>query len=163
MPPPTYPNINGVAPSWAQIRVSISGHGRTLGLMGIDYSDKVSREKVRGEGSVPLEMTDGEYDSECKLKMAFREARAFQRSLELAADSLGVGVYQVPFEIQVAYRLDNGSQIIEDQIIGCKVQSFAQAHESGPKGLEVELPIDCMRILWNGRAYQKSAQEEAGI
>lgn len=163
MAQPAYPNINGVAPSWAEIRVSISGHGRTLGLMSIDYSDKMSREKVRGEGSVPLEITEGEYDAECKLKMSFREGRAFMRSIEQAAAQQGVAPYGVVFSITVTYRLDAGSQLITDTIEGCRVQSFAHAHEQGPKGLEMEIPIDCMRIRHNGQYYARSAQEESAL
>jgi hypothetical protein len=160
---PAYPNINGVAPDWAQIRVSISDHGRTLGLKGIDYSDKMSREKVRGEGALPMELTEGEYDAECSLTMNFREARKLQDSLRAKADSLGIPLYNLAFSITVLYRLDSGAQLIQDTIEGCKIQSFENSHEQGSKGLEVKIPVDCMRIKWNGVYYARSAQEDGGL
>lgn len=157
-----YPNINGTAPSWAQIRFSIDSHGRAIGISKISYKETIAREKVRGEGALALEMTEGEIDCEASITMTWREHRRLLSSLQSKASASGVTVSQVPFALTVLYRIDAGSQLIEDTLEGCRLKEIGQDHEAGPKGLMAEVPLDLMRIKWNGVYTSQSSQEATG-
>lgn len=156
-----YPLINGTAPSWSSIRFSIDSHGRAIGISKISYKDTFAREKVRGEGAVALEMTAGEHDCEASMTMTWREHRRLMSTLAAKATASGVGIGEVPFTLTVLYRID-GSQLIEDTLEGCRLKEIGQDHESGPKGLMAEVPLDIMRIKWGGVYAAQSSQEQGG-
>lgn len=147
-----YPSINGVRSSWSEIEFALMTRASpfvSLGIREISYKPTLKGAKVRGAGAVPLGRTRGIADHEGSFTMLKEEADAF-------LFSLGYGYGEIPFDIFVAYRIDDGTpadlpgQMHQDAILGARIEEVDQSYAQGSDGLLVKFSLSVMDVLLNG-------------
>lgn len=137
-----WPLINGVRHSFASIELSIDGKRRPL-FNAVNYSDSVSRERVRGNHPIAAGFTRGEYEAEAGITLYSEEWG------ELVAE-FGDGIYDKVFDIVATYA-DEGAPTITDKLVGCRLRSVGRDNSQGAEGATVEKELDVTYIQWNGR------------
>lgn len=108
------PLINGVEPSWANLKVSISGFTESA-ITAINYEDDQVIENIYGAGQQPVGRGYGNITSKASMTM-------HRSAVEAMRKSSGTGRLQdiAPFDIVVCFIPINGSTIITHKIRNCQ-------------------------------------------
>lgn len=145
---PMYPSINGVRASWAEIEIRIR-RMTTLGVRAISYKPSLEPTEVYGAGVLPAGRTRGIAKFEGSIELLKEEA-------DLLLFHLGDGFGEVPFDVAVNYRIDDGTpaqvrgSIHQDVLYGCRIKSVDQSPSQGADGLVVKLDLSVMNIKLHG-------------
>jgi len=128
--------INGVIHSWSSISIVVMG--RTLvGVTGIKYGHKRSKENVWGAGDVPIARSYGNKEPEpVTLELMQFEIIMIQQA------AAGMDITDIPpFDIIVSYAGRNGQGPVTDIIRNCEFTSntrdWKQGDTKGTFGLEL--------------------------
>jgi len=142
-----YPTLNEVAPSWADIRITLPIYGGqsidTTDIASLKWSDKVSPGLVRGtSGGKKKARTVGDY--ECEATVTFYRAGwiLFRDGLIAISKQLTL----VGFDIIVQHTPPASTQIFKVKIAGCRVVGRTADMAEGSDADKIEIPLDVMRI-----------------
>lgn len=110
----------------------------------ISYGDSVSRSLTRGAHQVARGMTSGDYDTdETNLELYLSDFHRLQKAL-------GNKFYETRFKITVAYARE-GSQAVQDELVGCAFTKRPVNHSQGSDGLTVTVGVKPAYIKFNGQ------------
>jgi hypothetical protein len=135
--------INGVVHDFSSVEISINGdiyHGVTE----INYSTKLSPQKVYGSHSEALGRTRGKREDSCDLTI-------YEYVWKEMLDKLGDGFMEKIFDIVVIYAEEKDAPLVEDKIKHCRISEIAQSPKEGDEPVKVKLTIDVMRIVYNDK------------
>ena len=138
-------SINGELYSWANIRVNLLGRN-LVGIKAIDYKDSDEIKGVKGRGSKDVGFVQGNYSTDCKLVLEMAEVEALNAALPAGTRLQDIAQFDIP----VVFR--NADQRLVTHVLkGCKFMGQNRSGKSGEvKEMEVELPLYCAEIDWNG-------------
>jgi hypothetical protein len=147
--PLQYPLVNGFSYSWASVEFKFN-NAPIITVQSIDYKITNDRKQPYGTNPNPLSKTRGKITNSCKVKILLLELDGFLGALA-QNDPTGNNAYgDVFFEVDVTYS-ENGVGVIADTILGCTVNSVEQSSAEGPDALMVEMELQPLQILRNGR------------
>lgn len=132
MPIIEYPTINGQRYDFSSIEANAGGMIHK-GYEEISYSHKMEPGEARGTHQVALGDTPGEYSAEGSLTMLKTE---YQEWIE----RLGRGYMRKRFNMTVSYG-DDGSEIIVDELLRCRIKSSENQHQKGNEPLKVKVSL----------------------
>jgi len=137
----TYPLINGRKYDHSSVEIQI---GSTLftGIESLEWTQTLEPGQVRGSRAEKLARTTGEHDAEGSFSLPLEDFA------ELIAE-LGDGYMQVPFNLVANYS-DEGSNVTNVQLIGCRITEHTGGSETGGDPAMEEVSIDVMRAEING-------------
>lgn len=134
--------INGQRHDSSSVELTIDGQATPF--KSISYKDSLEPGMPRGAGPQVAGRTKGEYEAEGSITFLKRWANQLRARF-------GDGFYEHEFEITVVYRDVDGGGVITDTIGSCRFKSTSNEIE-GPDGIEEEMELSPMYILWNGIA-----------
>lgn len=142
-----YPTLNEVAPSWADIRITLPIYGgvsiETTDIAAIKWSDKVTPGVVRGtSGGQKKARTVGEYEPEASITF-------YRQGWELFRTALiekNLKLTLVGFDILIQHTPPGSTEIFRVKIAGCRVVGRTADMAEGSDADKVEIPLDVMRI-----------------
>lgn len=146
-----YPAINGFAPSWASVEISILGEITSL-VKGVEYSNARSRGMGRGPSGRKRLRTQGDDEPEASITF-------FQQGFDDLVDKLSAaGLGQTPqrgwqdveFEVVVNWERGDGT-IATRTLERCLVDEFSESGEEGEDPIEVECTLNVMDVVVNGK------------
>lgn len=129
------PLINGVEPSWADLKVNIAGTP-VVGITKIDYSQKQTKENIYGAGQTPVSRGYGNIDSSGSFTLLRSEVEAIR-----VAAPLGNLNDIAPFDIIVAHIPLNGGRIITHRLLSCEFTEDANSLSQGDVKNETAFPL----------------------
>lgn len=145
----SYPDINGRRAQWADVEVSSGKSGQakkiTRAVKRINYSDSLEPGVVRGNSAKKQGRTLGLQEPEASWTL-------FDEEFTQLVDDLGDGFGAVPFDITLVYRAATGQPTKKVELIGCRMTTYDGGGEEGEDALEVEMDLDPMDILINGKS-----------
>lgn len=127
MATPRYPIVNGNCFGPASAEIDLRGR-RYLGFASLNFSDELKKEAVRGNGSVALGVSVGEYEATCDFELVLHESFIFQ-------EALGNGYGAVPFNIGASYVELPGAGVSVVEIIGATIMKIETSLQRGATGL----------------------------
>ncbi|WP_437309999.1 hypothetical protein [Sorangium sp. So ce388] len=151
-----YPLINGHAASWASIGLQIGGtEGTKLtgsqalrGFRAISYKSTLERSAVEGAGREVHAFTEGKLTHEASVTWIFE-------TYDHLVQQLGDGFMDQGFVLSVSFRL--GTNVIRNvQIIAKGMKETGGDFSQGTEGLEIPMPLDVLRILYDGKSPVKT-------
>jgi len=142
-----YPTLNGIAPSWADIRITLSIYaGLSLAptdVASIKWSDKVTPGVVRGtSGGQKKARTVGEYECEASITFYRNGWEQFRSGLTVLNKRLTL----VGFDVMIQHTPPGSIAILKTKIAGCRVIGRTADMQEGADADKVEIPLDVMRI-----------------
>ncbi len=143
--------VNGNLFSWGSIEVKAGGDVFT-GFTKIAYADKRTRSKGYGMGraQAPRGRTRGKYEVDPVTVTAHRDSVEALRTFLASKAADGKSYGNVVFQITVQY-IDEGENPITDELVDCVWAGNSASNEEGADALTLDIEIDCMRIIWNGK------------
>lgn len=142
-----YPTLNEVAPSWADIRITLPIYGggsvEPTDIASIKWSDKVTPGLVRGtSGGQKKARTVGEY--ECEASITFYRAGWEQFRAGLAEKNKRLTL--VGFDVLIQHTPPGTAGIFKTKIVGCRVIGRTADMAEGADADKIEIPLDVMRV-----------------
>lgn len=143
-----FPTINNNPVSWARITLqiggaSLSGSQALRGFRALSYKTTIERSPVKGAGRRIIGYTDGNIADEASVTFIYE---TYDHLVQL----LGEGFMDKPLTLSISFRLGTGVvRKVEIQASGMK-ESGGDFSE-GTEGLEVPIPLDVVRILYDGK------------
>jgi hypothetical protein len=161
MPNQEYPSLNGVAPSWADISVSMTVHDgeliETADIAGINWSRTVEVGEQRGtSGGRPMKRTRGSVSYEAGMTVYADGYNRLIRGLKSAAEAKGyvrgnqVLISLVTFDVLIEYTPPGSDEIIRRKIKGCRLLGDSEDAAEGTDATQEELtlnPIEVVQII----------------
>lgn len=158
--PLLYPLVNGFKHSFASIEANFAGF-IILGFKSITYSRTRNRAMVYGTNSDPLGKTRAfnEYQAECEMYLA--EFNYLMAQLQAAAQNgtatspavpgagASNGYGDVSFIVKVTYS-ENGSDLIQDVLLGCTLDTTDVSNSQSPDALVRKFKLNPIKIQFNG-------------
>jgi hypothetical protein len=147
---PNYPDVNGLKPDFYALKLIVPGlYSGTvpIGLTGIDYSDKLTSGRLRGNSQTMLAKTSGKYEvGKCSLEMYMNDFYQgflpFLGNLGLASTPGPLGAYEVSFGLDLVYSTPNDQFPKSVQIVGARIGEPKESHKEGEKALFVSIDLD---------------------
>lgn len=143
---PTFPEeplINGRYPQYSNIEFNIAGNKDFRGITEINFSDGCEPGEVRGNKTIRLGTTDGEYKAEGSMTMHVRH-------LDELLKILGPQYYLTTFEIALVYDMNDGLGLIDRTLEGVRLKKLDENPKQGTEALMVKVDLDITKILRNG-------------
>jgi hypothetical protein len=160
----SFPLYNGIAPSWADLIVRVSGTSIQLAdvedIKSIDTSRTVEVGKQRGAtGGRIKKRTLGSLDQDGSLTFYKDGYVDFIAALVAAAEAQGftrgneVLISPVVFDVQYLFTPFGATRVFDRRMIGCRVIGDTSSASEGTDAAEVEVPLDIMKIcdMVNGK------------
>lgn len=147
-----YPVISGVAPSWADISVRISGSNVALIEMGdIAAISGASTVEVgyQKEGGINIQRTAGELSEEAKWALYASGYLKLVRGLIAAAPRRGNQrkLSLVPFNVSTIWTPPGSAEIFERHYRGCRIMSDSQDSAEGTDAEKIEMDLNPLQIV----------------
>lgn len=141
-----YPLINGVRFDYSSVEINVAGvvFG---GVKSINYKWTLDPGEIRGTRSQVVGRTRGQYGAEGSLEMYKLE---YEQLITLLSAGGSKGYAEVPFLINVGYS-ENVTDVMADQLIGCRLKSGENSGSEGNEALVVKCDLHIMRISENGK------------
>ena len=144
---PSYPDVNGQKPDFYALKFIVPGLYTgvlPVGLTKIQFSDKLTKGKLRGNSQLLLAKTMGKYEvGKCSLTMYMDD---FYSGLLPFLGNLGapqgLGAYEVPFGIDLIYSTANDPKPKSVQIVNTSIMEPAEDQSESEKPLEVKIDLD---------------------
>lgn len=142
-----YPTLNEVAPSWADIKITLPIYqGNSVepsDIASIKWSDKVSPGVVRGvSGGRKTKRTVGDYECDCSITFYRMGWELFREAL---AD-VNIKLTLAGFDVLIQHTPPGSSAILKTKIVGCRVVGRTADMQEGSDADKVEVPLDIMRV-----------------
>jgi hypothetical protein len=151
-----YPLYNGIAPSWADSTVKISGTDivllETRDIAGINTSRSVEVGEQRSGGRV-IKRTSGDASQEGSLNLYRDGYQKMLRTLMNAAIAKGltrgnkVLISLVAFDIQYLHTPPGATEIFDRRVRGCRVIGDTVNGAEGTEADKVEVPLSVIEIV----------------
>lgn len=146
------PVLDGIAPSWADIQVRISGEDVPLIEMGdisaIDsgWDVEVGEQK---EGGIVIKRTTGSAKSDATMTLYASGFRKLLRGLLAAAPRRGnqALISLVHFNVNVQFTPPGSDDILEYRIKGCRIIGRKISAAEGNDAQVVELPLNPIQVV----------------
>ena len=140
--PIQYPLINGFRHSFVSIKLKLDGDD-CLAFKSLNYNSTRTRSQPYGRHPDPLGKTRGtnEYKADAEIYLA-----EFHKFLK---DQLGPGYADKMFSIYVTHD-EEGSDLIEDVITGCSIDSIDASHSQGTDATTRKLDFGPLKIIYSG-------------
>ena len=145
---PSYPDVNGQKPDFFALRMMIPGlysGAFPIGITAVNFSDKLEKGKLRGNLPGLLAKTPGKYGAKSSLEMYmddfYNGLLPFLGNLGLEL-GVGVGAYEVPFDLDFQY--STATMVIPNtvQIIGASIGEPSDDQKEGQDPLKVKIELD---------------------
>jgi len=145
----SYPDINGVRASWADVECSIGKTGAakkiTRAVKSINFTDELKPGVIRGNSAKKQGRTLGIHDPSA-------DATFFDAEFTQLVDDLGDGFGAIPIDITICYVPATGLAMKKVELIGCRITKHEGGGEEGEDALEVAVDLDPMDVLINGKS-----------
>lgn len=133
-------NINSKAYSFTSISLMANGVNYS-GISEVNYSDTVSRTKIKGTGVLPIGRTEGDYEAEGSITFYKSEYDRFARN--------NPNIFDVTFDVSITY--SNGTDVpVTDVLRACKIESLENSNSEGSDATTVSATLNLMWIERNG-------------
>jgi 2-polyprenyl-6-methoxyphenol hydroxylase-like FAD-dependent oxidoreductase len=150
----SFPSLNGVAQSWADIGVTITVTGgtssRTDDIVDISYGTTVEVGEQRGVGMEVKKRTRGQRAYEGKITFYADGMRSMLAALAAAAPSDAAGfkdTSQVVFDVLIQHSPPGAEEIGEVQLLGCRLLTRNASHAEGTDPDKREGTLSVGRII----------------
>lgn len=150
-----YPDINGYAPSWADIRVVSSIKGGDLlemsDIADISWKDGIESAEKRSPGGRKMQETAGQATQEASMTLYRSGLRKLERALAAVAPTRGnqkrIGL--VRFDIQILHSPVGAETEPPYEVVlsGCRLKGREGSHAEGPDADKVTVPLSLMQIF----------------
>ena len=140
--PIQYPLINGFRHSFVSIKLKLNGND-CLAFKSLNYSSSRTRSKPYGRHPDPLGKTRGTNEYKCDAEIYLAEFHKF------LVDELGAGYGDRQFPIYVTHD-EEGSDLIEDVIYGCTIDSIDASHSQGSDATARKIDFGPTKIKFSG-------------
>ena len=154
MPNQDYPTYNGIVPSWADIKVSITPEGGsvldTADIIGIKTGEKVEVGKKRGaSGGRVTARTTGSVDYECSMTLTQDGLLRLKQALMENAPERGnqLLISLVHFDIMIQFTPPGATDIFTKKIKGCRYMGASEDFKEGNDVNSAEVALDCIEIV----------------
>jgi hypothetical protein len=142
-----YPTLNEVAPSWADIKITLPIYqGNSVeptDIASIKWSDKVTPGVVRGvSGGRKKARTVGDYECDCSITFYRNGWEQFREAL----GSVNVALSLAGFDVLIQHTPPGSTAVLKTKIVGCRIVGRTADMAEGSDADKIEVPIDCMRI-----------------
>ncbi len=149
-----YPTINGHAASWASIGLQLSGANLSgsqalRGFKAISYKTTVERTAVSGAGREVMAYTEGTVAHEASITWIWE-------TYDHLLQTLGEGFMDKGLVLSVSFRLGVNDTIRTVQITAAGMKETGGDFSQGSDGLESPMPLDVLRILYDGKSPTKT-------
>lgn len=135
------PLINGIAYSWAQIKVSIGGV-EVIGITKITYEDDQEKQNNYGRGNDPVSRATGKTTCTGSITLHMVEIEALQK-----ASSTG-RIQDLPaFPVFISY-IPNGGILVRHTLEYAEFTKNSRDVSQGDMEIGVELPLIIGSIKW---------------
>lgn len=148
-----YPVYDGVAPSWADIKVTAQVSGASLLAMkdikSIDTGSSVEVGLQRGaSGGRVMKRTTGQATYEASMTLYRDGYQKFLRALAAVAPGRGnqKAVALVKFDIEIQHTPPGSDEIFQVRIKGCRALGRNMNAAEGVDAQEVEVPLSVVEI-----------------
>jgi hypothetical protein len=149
--------IHGKYFQYSCIEIAVAG-GIQANISEITYSHKLDPGTFRGTSPKVRGRTLGTYDAEGSFTIYKEDYEMVKAAL--ASRPPFQGYMAAEFDITVSYR-DAGAHVpVTDQLIGCRITSEENNHQSGNDALLVRVQLNIMEIIAND---QRAIIEGAAI
>ncbi len=125
--------------SWSDISVAMNGKLLTK-CVSVEYGEKIDREYVRGRGSKPMDINDGDYSVDGTLEIHQSD---FEDLLLLTGNTGIRGLRNL--DLTVAF-VNTTGRISTRAIIGVAITEWKESYKSGDKSAPVSLPFMALDI-----------------
>jgi hypothetical protein len=141
--PLQYPLVTGTRHSFVSIEANIAG--LVIPIKSINYSRTRTRGLIRGNHPDPLGKTQGTNEYKADFELFLAEWNLLQATLQAQAAGYG----DVSFPVFVNYS-ENGFDMIQDQIIGCTLDTADASNSEGSDGTTRKSELNPLKILFQG-------------
>lgn len=146
-----YPTLNGIAPSWADARITFPVYGGatviTPDVKAIKWSDKVDLGIVRGtNGGRKTKRTTGQYDCDATVTFYRDGWRIFREALATKDARISL----VGFDILVQHTPPGESRIFNVKIAGCRITGRSADMSESADAETIEIPVNPMLVEEDG-------------
>lgn len=135
------PLINGIAYTWAQIKVSIGGV-EVVGITQVTYDDEQEMQDNYGQGNYPVSRATGKITYTGSITLHMTEVEALQ-----AASPTGRIQDLKEFPVFVSY-LPEGGTLVRHKLEFCRFTKNSRDVSQGDMEIGVELPLIIGNINW---------------
>lgn len=153
-----YSSVNGIEPSWSDIKVQISvtdgSDIEDADIEGVKWSEKLTLGMRRGtSGGRKQARSSGEADFDGSLVLAKNALRQFKAKLSEAAQAKGyvrgnqILIGLVEFEVVVQHTPPGETDIYTSILKGCRYIGSTHDLKPGPDIHTVEVPLDVMEVV----------------
>jgi hypothetical protein len=147
-----FPVLNGIAPSWADVKVSITPDGQALidmkDIKSINTSSAVEVGEQRAGGRV-MKHTTGSKSDDASMTLYRDGYVKLLRGLKTAAPLRGNTrlIRYVTFGIDYQFTPEGSDDIYERRVKGCFIAGSTDNPSEGTDPSEVEVPLKCKEIV----------------
>lgn len=147
-----YPNINGIEPSYCDIRMQIGPGVRLVGVKSLNYKDNGEIPKVRGLAANDIGRTIGKNSPEGDVEMLLSEWNKLLPILTVNG-TIGYSQFIIP-AISVSIAVPGSAALTTtDSLVSVRFFNAEKSFSEGTDALMVKASMSIMRILHGGR-YQ---------
>lgn len=150
-----YPELNGFAPSWADISTVINVAGgatlKDIDYRSINWTSTVERADQRGaSGGRVIKRTAGQLTHEGSCEYYKSGLRKLLAVLLQVAPTRGNQrlVSLVSFDIVILHSVPGDPEIYHEEMRGCRLSSFESAMTEGPDAEVVAMDLAPMETAW---------------
>jgi hypothetical protein len=137
--------INGHRFGWSSVSLGIDGVDQE-DFTEINHKWSTERGKVRGKGSRVKAFTEGEHDVEGDISVL---KSAWPKILKALKDKYG-SIKKASFTITIQTSDTGESEIVTEELIGCRIAGGEDAIKQGTDPLSVKVPLHILRYKING-------------
>lgn len=144
-----FPTINGVEPSWADVKISIPLYSgptvETNDIAGLKVSDKVTVGVKKGtSGGRILARTVGDLESDGSIIFYLGGWRKFMRTLATLAPDKRISL--VGFDVMTMFSPPGETDIYKFKIVGGRVIGRTLDLAEGSDAQKIEIPLSIVRF-----------------
>lgn len=152
-----YPILNGRAPSWADIGITLNITGgqtyKDIDIKSIKWSSKVERGEQRGaSGGRVMKRTTGSVTNEgsCEFyKSGLRKlVKAIMAAPEARTRGSEVAVSLVTFDVVILHSVPGDDEIYHEVMYGCSLSSFESSMTEGNDAEVVAMDLAPIKCAW---------------
>jgi hypothetical protein len=153
-----YPTLDGVAPSWADLEVTIPIYDgptvKTQDIAALKWSVARERGEVRGtSGGRVRKRTRGQTSYEGTITFYKQGFRTMLQGLQERADALGLSILDIPFDVLAKHttpELTGDVDIHEALMQGCLLDGVSSDMAEGVDADQIEVPLSIMLVVLDG-------------
>lgn len=147
-----YPVTDGIAPSWADVKVSLTPDGAALidmkDIAAISSGATVETGEQRAGGRV-IRRTTGSVSNEASITLYLRGLHVLLRGLSASMPSRGAAklIRFAHFNVTYQFTPEGSDEIFERRLRGCFVSGNTISAAEGTDATQVEIPLNPVEIV----------------